>query len=95
MDDKKREEIALFRYSLIVPFLSQEELEWGVKGELLQRMVKQITTLPFSQKTSLHEATIRRYLRIYRKQGFAALKPKNRADKGKSPHRRRWKKLFC
>ena len=46
MDDKKREEIALFRYSLIVPFLSQEELEWGVKGELVQRMVKQINTIP-------------------------------------------------
>lgn len=50
MDDKKREEIALFRYSLIVPFLSQEELEWGVKGELLQRMTQQIRTLPFSKK---------------------------------------------
>ena len=52
MDEKKREQIALFRYSLIVPFLSQEELEWGVKGELLQRMVREITTIPFSQKTS-------------------------------------------
>ena len=50
MDEKKREQIALFRYSLIVPFLSQQELEWGVKGELLQRMVKEITTIPFSQK---------------------------------------------
>ena len=46
MDEKKREQIALFRYSLIVPFLSQQELEWGVKGELLQRMVKEITTIP-------------------------------------------------
>jgi len=84
MDDKKREQIALFRYSLIVPFLSQEELEWGVKGELVQRMVSQITAIPFSQKTSLHEASIRRYLRIYRQQGFDGLKPKNRADKGSS-----------
>ena len=84
MDEKKREQIALFRYSLIVPFLSQEELEWGVKGELLQRMTRQIHTIPFSQKTSLAESTIRRYLKMYRDKGFDGLKPKNRSDRGTS-----------
>jgi len=84
MDEKKREEIALFRYSLIVPFLSQEELEWGVKGELLQRMARQIHTIPHSQKSSLAESTIRRYLACYRKKGFDGLKPKTRADSGAS-----------
>lgn len=84
MDDKKREEIALFRYSLIVPFLSQEELEWGVKGELLQRMTKQIHALPFSKKSSLHESTIRRYLKQYRDHGFEGLKPGDRSDTGQS-----------
>jgi putative transposase len=84
MDDKKREQIALFRYSLIVPFLSQEELEWGVKGELLQRMTKQIHIMPFSKKTSLHESTIRRYLKHYRDKGFDGLKPNSRSDSGKS-----------
>jgi len=84
MDDKKREEIALFRYSLIVPFLTQEELEWGVKGELVQRMTKQIHQIPFSQKTSLHESTIRRYLKMYRDNGFDGLKPNSRSDIGKS-----------
>lgn len=84
MDEKKREQIALFRYSLIVPFLSQEELEWGVKGEMIQRMVKEINTIPFSQKTSLNESTIRRYLKTYREKGFEGLHPKNRSDKGKS-----------
>jgi len=84
MDEKKREQIALFRFSLIVPFLSQEELEWGVKGELVQRMVKEITTIPFSKKTSLNESTIRRYLKTYREKGFEGLHPKNRSDKGQS-----------
>ncbi|MBN2011859.1 hypothetical protein JW960_21200 [candidate division KSB1 bacterium] len=37
MDEKKREEIALFRYSLIVPFLSQEEL-----ATALQRTVESL-----------------------------------------------------
>ena len=84
MDEKKREEIALFRYSLIVPFLSQEELEWGVKGELLQRMTRQIHTIPHSRKSSLAESTIRRYLACYRKNGFDGLKPKTRSDSGAS-----------
>jgi len=41
MEESKREEIALFRYGLIVPFLSQDELEWGVKGEMLKRLADQ------------------------------------------------------
>jgi putative transposase len=84
MDDKKREEIALFRYGLIVPFLTEEELEWGVKGELVKRLARQMHTIPFSQKSSLHESTIRRFLRAYRKSGFDGLKPKSRSDIGKS-----------
>lgn len=84
MDEKKREEIALFRYSLIVPFLTEEELEWGVKGELVKRMARQIHTIPFSKKASLHESTIRRFLTSYRNHGFDGLKPKSRSDIGKS-----------
>lgn len=84
MDEKKREEIALFRYGLIIPFLAPEEIEWGVKGELLKRMVKQIHSIPFSEKTSLAESTIRRYLADYREKGFDGLKPKSRSDIGTS-----------
>ena len=84
MDEKKREEIALFRYGLIVPFLAPDELEWGVKGELLKRMVKQTLAMPFSKKSSLAESTIRRYLKDYRQKGFDGLKPKSRSDIGKS-----------
>jgi len=84
MDEKKREEIALFRYSLILPFLTPEEMEWGVKGELLKRLVTQVRSMPFSQKQSLHESTIRRYLTAYRKKGFDGLKPDNRSDIGAS-----------
>lgn len=84
MDEKKREDIALFRYGLIVPFLTEEELEWGVKGELGKRIAQQIYTIPFSIKSSLHESTIRRFREAYHKNGFDGLKPKNRSDIGKS-----------
>jgi transposase InsO family protein len=84
MEEKKREEIALFRYGLILPFLAPEELQWGVKGELVKRMVKQIYSIPFSEKSSLSASTVRRYLATYRKKGFDGLKPKSRTDIGTS-----------
>lgn len=82
MDEKKREEIALFRYHLIVPFLTQEQLEWGVKKEIVQRIVQQVQTIPYSEKTSLNESTLRRYLKIYLEKGFEGLKPSDRDDLG-------------
>jgi transposase InsO family protein len=84
MDEKKREAIALFRYGLILPFLAPEELEWGVKGELLKRLVKQIYSIPFSEKSSLSASTLRRYRAAYRQKGFDGLKPKSRSDIGAS-----------
>ncbi len=84
MNEKKREEIALFRYRLIVPFLSAEEIEWGCKGEILKRIAREQQNIPFSKKTSVSEATIRKYLRLYRQRGFDALKPKSRRDCGQS-----------
>jgi len=84
MNEKKREEIALFRYRLIVPFLSAEEIEWGCKGEILKRIAKEEKSIPFSKKTSLSESTIRTYLRLYRQGGFDVLKPKSRTDRGQS-----------
>jgi putative transposase len=84
MDEKKREDIALFRYNLILPFLSAEELEWGVKGELLKRLVSKSYEIPHSEKTSLTEKSIRRYLEAYREKGFEGLKPENRSDIGTS-----------
>ena len=40
MEESRREEIALFRYSLIVPLLSQDELDPGLKGEMLRRLLE-------------------------------------------------------
>jgi len=84
MEEKKREEIALFRYSLIVPFLSLDELDTGVKGETLRRLAAGQHTIPHSTKRCVDKDTIRRWLAAYQKQGFEALKPKTRADAGQS-----------
>jgi len=83
MQESKREEIALFRYGLIVPFLGVDELQWGVKGEMLRRMAAQDYDIPHSSKHTASEETIRKWLAAYRKGGFDALKPKSRQDQGK------------
>jgi len=83
MDENKREEIALFRYGLIVPFLTPEELEWGVKGELRKRLAAQNYDIPHSSKHTIDEETIRKWLANYKANGFDGLKPKGRNDAGK------------
>ena len=55
MQESKREEIALFRYGLILPFLSQDELEWGMKGEMLRRLAEQHHSIPNSRKYTISD----------------------------------------
>jgi transposase InsO family protein len=83
MDENKREEIALFRYGLILPFLMPDELEWGVKGEMRKRLAQQPYNIPHSSKHTVDEETIRKWLANYKANGFDGLKPKGRNDAGK------------
>lgn len=83
MDEAKREEIALFRYGLILPFLTPDELEWGVKGEMRKRLAQQPYNIPHSRKHTIDEETIRKWLANYKAKGFDGLKPKGRNDAGK------------
>jgi transposase InsO family protein len=82
MDDSTREEIALFRYGLIVSLLNPEELEWGMKGELARRIAAQNHTIPNSAKHTIGSDTIRKWVAAYKKNGFEGLKPKPRSDTG-------------
>jgi hypothetical protein len=83
MEESKREEMALFRYGLILPFLGQQELEWGVKGEIARRLAEQHYNFPHSQKHTIDKETIRKWLAAYQRNGFDGLKPKSRSDIGK------------
>ncbi|MFQ5606076.1 MAG: DDE-type integrase/transposase/recombinase [bacterium] len=83
MQESKREEIALFRYGIILPFLSQDELEWGMKGEMRRRIAQQHYDIPHSGKQTISEETVRKWLASYRAKGFDGLKPKSRNDAGK------------
>lgn len=82
-DEEKRTKIALFRYSLIAPLLGRH-LE---KGEIVAHCkdcASRSQQMPYSNREKLHPDTIWRYLASYRKGGFEALKPQERADAGKA-----------
>ena len=73
----------MFRYGIILPFLSQDELEWGVKGEMLKRLETKDYDIPHSGKHTVDQETIRKWLYSYQEKGFDELKPKDRSDIGK------------
>lgn len=83
MNESKREEIALFRYGVILPFLNQDDLEWGMQGEILRRLAARDYDIPHSTKHTINEETIRKWLSAYKRKGFDGLKPKSREDAGK------------
>jgi transposase InsO family protein len=81
MDDNKAEKIALFRYGLIAPLV----LEPLPRGELTRR-AQQITArlydIPYSTRRQVSVDTLLEWTLRYRRDGFAALAPKPRQDRG-------------
>lgn len=83
MDEKVREQIAAFRYSLIAPIVSRQvPLAPGELKTYLMKTSENIYDIPGSQRSKISERTLERYLSLYKKGGWEALKPKDRADKG-------------
>jgi transposase InsO family protein len=81
MDEKQRERIALFRYSVIGPLASAELAH----GEL-KRRIRELSTgsyiIPNSRRKTVRAGTIAQWLHWYRKNGIEGLKPKQRSDSG-------------
>src|SRR3990167_1120457 len=86
MDDetkKRSEEVALFRHGLIADLA---RIEPGTKGlyRLLEGKAAEDYCIPGSARTRVAEETLRTWLRLYRRGGFEALKPRPRKDAGDS-----------
>jgi len=80
MNEKTREEIALFRYGLIAPLLNDQR-EAKSYFEELDGKVHQV---PYYGERTIATKTIKEWLLHYRRNGFDALKPKRRSDRGNS-----------
>ncbi len=81
MDEDLAEQIALFRYGVIADLL---HFEAGARGNGERMAEKAVRTyqIPGSTRTHVAVQTMRDWLRAYRRDGFAALRPKVRADQG-------------
>ncbi len=79
MDEKMREQVALFRYGLIVPLINGQILD---QKEYLAEVSNRVHDTPYYGAREFTAKTITNWLRLYKRGGFDALKPKVRNDKG-------------
>ena len=75
-------EIALFRYGLIAPLLFGS-LATGELEKALREITAKSYAIPHSTRSKVGMTTLRRYLKLYQKDGFDALRPPQRSDRRK------------
>lgn len=75
MNEKIREEIAQFRYSLIGPIVSRTNLSHGEKYEMLRKISNGEYEIPHSNRRKVGMRTLERYLDLYEKGRLKALEP--------------------
>ncbi|WPC39760.1 DDE-type integrase/transposase/recombinase [Clostridium sp. JS66] len=75
------QKIALFRYSLIAPIITNTFTQSSVK-EYLSEIAAKSYTMPNGGRKEYSPATIKGWLTLYRKHGIDGLYPKTRDDKG-------------
>jgi transposase InsO family protein len=81
--EDRRTEIALFRYTLILPFL-RDEYPPGGKQRLREQIASRHYDIPNASRSTVSPSTLARWERLYREDGFHGLKPKPRSDRGQS-----------
>lgn len=81
--ETRREAIVEFRYGVVAE-LANPYLEHGALRQAIREKAKRSYDIPYSGKTTITEACIRKWLAAYRKYGREGLLPKIRADQGTS-----------
>jgi transposase InsO family protein len=81
MDEKVRQQIALFRFSVIGSLISGE-LEHGALSKQINELANRHYAIPYSRRNRIGAGTIEEWLYAYRYDGFEGLKPKVRSDRG-------------
>ncbi len=80
MQEKDRENIALFRFGLIAPLLNDQV----DKGAYLAEICSKKHEVPYWGSKEYTPKTVAEWVRLYKRDGFDMLKPKARSDRGKS-----------
>ncbi|KMQ50741.1 integrase [Chitinispirillum alkaliphilum] len=81
MDENRREQVALFRFSVIGSLISGE-LCHGELKKRIRELSDRRYIIPHSHKTRIAPGTIEDWLYAYRQKGLEGLKPKHRSDSG-------------
>lgn len=79
MEEKMREDIALFRFGLIAELVNRE-LAPGEKAPLLREVAGREHQGTTGEKQKVSIRSLKRYIQVYREGGFEALKPTKRAS---------------
>ncbi len=80
MEEKIREQIAMFRFSVIGPLISGE-LAHGSLTKQIKELCSRHYSIPYSNRKSIGAGTIEEWLYAYRYNNFEGLKPKTRSDR--------------
>ena len=79
------DQVASFRYGLIAPIVCrQTPLMPGELKAYLDETASQIYEIPGSARNKVSTRTMERYLSLYRKGGYDALKPQAKSSKGRT-----------
>lgn len=76
---EQRTEIALFRYTLILPLLREPSAR--ARQQMRKNLAAVVYDIPHSSRRTISITTLYRWERAYRAGGFEALKPQARADR--------------
>lgn len=80
MEKDSRERIAIKRYQIISPVLAEPQ---RAQNEYFRKQADQEHELPYYGRRKITVSTMKSWLRVYRRHGFNALKPKKRSDGGR------------
>ena len=80
MTEKEREQVALFRYGLIAPLLNGQV----DPKDYLAEIAGKVHSIPYYGERKVAAKTVKEWQLNYRRNGFEALKPKRRGDRGSS-----------
>ncbi|MCB7070277.1 hypothetical protein LIZ76_09870 [Caldibacillus sp. 210928-DFI.2.22] len=80
MTEKEREQVALFRYGIIAALLNGQV----DSKQYFEELEGKVHSIPYYGERKIAVKTVKEWLLNYRRNGFDALKPKKRADRGNS-----------
>jgi len=85
MEEKQREEVALFRFGVISELVCSR-LDPGEMAERIRDKSRQRWHIPYSSRSRIAESTIRRWVSLYHNNDrqLATLYPRARSDRGRS-----------